>query len=80
MQWIVNSVGEDFQNILFEYDERNWEITIDLGFTNDEVNFEIVKRIDELTDDFLTKGSYDYSDLIVDRRKKHILDGNENNQ
>lgn len=80
MQWIVNSVGEDFQNILFEYDERNWEITIDLGLTNDEVNFEIVKRIDELTDDFLTKGSYDYSDLIVDRRKKHILDGNENNQ
>ena len=78
MEWIVNTEGDDFQNILFEYDGRNWEITLDKDITESEINLFVIKRVDELTDDFLAHGSYDLSDLIVDYRKKEELDGNQN--
>lgn len=70
MEWIINTEGEDYENILFEYDGRKWEVTIDKFLSDREINLLVVKRIDELTDDFLAHGSYDLSDLIVDRRKK----------
>lgn len=66
MEWIVNSVGDEYQNILFEYDSRNWEISLDNGLSDREINLFIVRRIDELTDEFLEKKTYDFSDLIVD--------------
>ena len=70
MEWIVNSSGEGFQNILFVYDGRNWEITLDKDLLDIDINLCVLKRIDELTDEFLEKKTYDFSDLIVDYRKK----------
>jgi hypothetical protein len=70
MDWILNSESENWQNILFVYDERNWEITLDKGLSDREINILILKRVDELTDEFLAHNSYDLSDLIVDYTKK----------
>jgi hypothetical protein len=71
MEWIVNTYDEDFQNILFVYDGRNWEITLDKGLTDRDINLFVLKRIDELTDEFLEKETYDFSDLIVDWTTKN---------
>lgn len=71
MEFIINTEGENFQNILFVYDGKNWEITLDKGLTNNEINLFILKRIDELTDEFLEKKTYDFSNLIVDWTKKN---------
>lgn len=74
MNWIVNSEGEDWQNILFVYDERNWEITLDKVLSGKEINLFVLKRVDELTDEFLDKQTYDFSDLIVDWTTKKESD------
>ena len=66
MEWIINSETEFIQNILFSYDERQWEITLDKGLSDREINLLILKRVDGLTDEFLEKQTYDFSDLIVD--------------
>jgi hypothetical protein len=71
MEYIVNTYDEDFQNILFVYDGRNWEITLDKGLTDRDINLFVLKRIDELTDEFLEKETYDFSDLIVDWTTKN---------
>lgn len=70
MEYIVNSVGVESDIILFEYDSRNWEIIIDKDLSDNKINLLIIKRIDELTDEFLAVQSYDYSDLIVDYTTK----------
>lgn len=75
MEFIINTEGGNFQNILFVYDGRNWEVTLDKGLTNDEINLFVLKRIDELTDEFLEKRTYDFSDLIVDwTTKNEVID------
>ena len=79
MNWIVNCSSESFNIILFDYDNRKWEIVIDPNLTDSEISSLISKRQLELQSEFLTNGSYDYSDLIVDYTKKEELDGNENN-
>jgi hypothetical protein len=66
MEWIVNTQSDDYQNILFTHDEKQWEITLDKGLSDREINLFILKRVDELTDEFLEKMTYDFSDLIVD--------------
>jgi hypothetical protein len=71
MEWIVNTYDEGFQNILFVYDELNWEITIDNGLSDRDINLFVMKRRDELTDEFIEKGTYEFSDLIVDWTKKN---------
>lgn len=70
MDYIVNTIGEDSDIILFEYDNRNWEIVIDKNLLDREINLLILQRVDELTDEFLDKKTYDYSDLIVDYTSK----------
>jgi hypothetical protein len=70
MEYIVNSKNDDYQVILFEYDGRNWEIVLDNNLLDREINLFVLKRIDELTDEFLDKKTYDYSDLIVDYTTK----------
>jgi len=70
MDYIVNTVGEGFDIILFEYDKRNWEIIIDENLSDREIHLLILTRVDELTDEFLDKKTYDYSDLIVDYTTK----------
>ena len=59
MKWIVNSLGEDWKNILFQYRERNWEITVDLNEVN--VDYFVNKRCAELE-----LVDLDEADLIVD--------------
>ena len=70
MKWIVNTEGEDNQNILFEYDGRNWEITIDKKLSDFDIKLFVLKRVDELTDEYLENKTYDFSDLIVDYTTK----------
>jgi hypothetical protein len=64
MEWIVNSLGDDFKNILFQYRERNWEITLDLNEVN--VDYFVSKRCDELE-----LVDLDEADLIVDWTTKN---------
>jgi len=71
MEWIVNTYDESFQNILFVYDELNWEITIDNGLSDRDIDLFVMKRRDELTDEFIEKGTYEFSDLIVDWTTKN---------
>lgn len=76
MEWKVSSELENHQIILFEYDNRNWEIMIDKGLSDREINLLIMKRVDFLTDDFINYGSYDVSDLFVDYTKITLNNGN----
>lgn len=64
MEWIVNSQGEGWKNILFQYRERNWEITLDLNEAN--VDYFVSKRCDELE-----LVDLDEADLIVDWTTKN---------
>jgi hypothetical protein len=61
MEWIVNSFGEDWKCILFQYRERNWEITVDLNIADIGVDYFVSKRCSELQGIDL-----DFTDLIVD--------------
>jgi hypothetical protein len=64
MEWIVNSEGEGWKNILFQYRERSWEITLDLNEVN--VDYFVSKRCDELE-----LVDLDEADLIVDWTTKN---------
>lgn len=64
MEWILNSEGEDWKNILFQYRDRNWEITLDLNEAN--VDYFVSKRCDELE-----LVDLDEADLIVDWTTKN---------
>jgi len=64
MEWIVNSLGDNWKNILFQYEGRNWEITLDLNEVN--VDYFVNKRIDELE-----VSDLDATDLIVDWTTKN---------
>lgn len=70
MDYIINQKLEDSQIILFDYDNLKWEIIIDNNLSDKEINLFVLKRIDELTDEFLDKQTYDESDLIVDYTTK----------
>jgi hypothetical protein len=70
MKYIINTKLEEAQIILFEYDNINWEIMINNNLSDKEINLLVLKRVDELTDEFLDKHTYDESDLIVDYTTK----------
>lgn len=65
MDWIINSEGEDWKNILFQYGGRNWEITLDLNEVN--IDYFVSKRIAELEE----VSDLDDADLIVDWTTKN---------
>lgn len=67
MGWIINSKGEDWKNILFQYREKNWEITLDLNEVN--IDYFVNKRIDELE-----VINLDVADLIVDWTTKNDIE------
>ena len=67
MEWIVNSQGEGWKCILFQYRERNWEITLDLNEVN--IDYFVNKRIDELE-----VINLDVADLIVDWTTKNDIE------
>ena len=70
MEYIINVTDINFQIILFEFDGRNWEICLEPDKNDSDIKLSIMKRVDELTDEFLLNGDYDKSDLYVDYIKE----------
>jgi hypothetical protein len=70
MEYIINNRFDDYQVILFEFENRNWEIALDNGLSEISILLHISNRINELTSDFTEHNSYDYSDLYVDYTTK----------
>jgi hypothetical protein len=66
MEYIVNQNQEEFKIIMFQYNNRNWEICFESDKTEEEIQFLIQQRIEQLMDDYLIYGNYDNSDLFVD--------------
>ena len=66
MKWIVNVDDENFQIILFNMSGRNWEIIIDGGLSNGEIDALVLRRTTELILEEEQNRGLDYSDLIVD--------------
>jgi len=71
MNYIINNETEQFKIIMFEYDERNWEICFDVDKTEEQIQYLIHVRIDDLTDEYLVHGNYNQSDLFVDYCEKN---------
>jgi predicted oxidoreductase len=74
MEYIVNQNQEEFKIIMFQYNNRNWEICFEFNKTEEEIQYLIQQRIEQLMDDYSIYGNYDNSDLFVD-----YIDNNENN-
>ena len=70
MKWIVNVDDENFQIILFNMSGRNWEIIIDVGLSNGEIDALVLRRTTELILEEEQNRGWDYSDLIVDYKKE----------
>ena len=70
MKWIVNRDDENFQIILFNMSGRNWEIIIDKGLSNGEIDALVLRRTTELILEEEQNRGWDYSDLIVDYKKE----------
>jgi|LakMenE18May11ns_1017448.scaffolds.fasta_scaffold8851248_2 hypothetical protein len=66
MEYIVNTAEENYDIILFEYDNRRWEIMIDVDLSEIKIQSLIQIRIDSLIDEYNEFGHYDNSDLIKD--------------
>ena len=66
MEYIVNQNQEEFKIIMFQFENRNWEICFEPNKTEEEVQYLIQQRIEELMDDYLLFNNYDNSDLFVD--------------
>jgi len=66
MDYIVNTAEENYDIILFEYDNRRWEIMIDVNLSERKIQSLIQIRIDSLIDEYNEFGHYDNSDLIKD--------------
>ena len=70
MEYIINVENENFIIIMFNYYGRNWEICLEPDKNDSDIKLSIMKRVDELTDEFLLNGDYDKSDLYVDYIKE----------
>jgi predicted oxidoreductase len=66
MEYIVNQNQEEFKIIMFQYNNRNWEICFEFNKTEEEIQYLIQQRIEQLMDDYSIYGNYDNSDLFVD--------------
>jgi hypothetical protein len=66
MDYIVNTAEENYDIILFEYENRRWEIMIDVDLSERKIQSLIQIRIDSLIDEYNEFGHYDNSDLIKD--------------
>jgi len=66
MDYIVNTAEENYDIILFEYDNRRWEIMIDVDLSERKIQSLIQIRIDSLIEEYNEFGHYDNSDLIKD--------------
>lgn len=66
MDYIVNTAEENYNIILFEYENRRWEIMIDVDLSERKIQSLIQIRIDSLIEEYNEFGHYDNSDLIKD--------------
>lgn len=66
MEYIVNQSQENFKIIMFEFDNRNWEICFEPKRTEEEIQDLIQQRIISLMEDYQDDNNYDNSDLFVD--------------
>jgi len=66
MEYIVNQSQENFKIIMFEFDNRNWEICFEPEKTEEEIQDLIQQRIISLMEDYQDDNNYDNSDLFVD--------------
>jgi hypothetical protein len=66
MEYIVNQNQETFKIIMFEFDNRNWEICFEFDKTETEIQLLIELTINKLMDEYLINNNYDKSDLFVD--------------
>jgi hypothetical protein len=75
MEYIINNENEDNKIILFVYNERSWEILLDIESTEGEIQSLINKRIADLDSEYIQYGNYDFSNLFEDY-KNNINYGN----
>ena len=66
MEYIVNQNQETFKIIMFEFDNRNWEICFESNKTEEEIQYLIQERITVLMEDYIDDNDYNNSDLFVD--------------
>ena len=66
MEYIINQNQEDFKIIMFEFDNRNWEICFEPDKTETEIQLLIELTVNKLMDEYLANNNYDKSDLFVD--------------
>lgn len=65
MEYIINQNQEDFKIIMFEFDNRNWEICFEPDKTETEIQLLIELTVNKLMDEYLANNNYDKSDLFV---------------
>lgn len=65
MEYIINQNQEDFKIIMFEFDNRNWEICFESDKTETEIQLLIELTVNKLMDEYLANNNYDKSDLFV---------------
>lgn len=66
MEYIINNENEDNKTILFVYNERSWEILLDIEITEGEIQSLINKRIADLDSEYIQYGNYEFSNLFED--------------
>jgi hypothetical protein len=66
MEYIINNENEDNKIILFVYNERSWEILLDIEITEGEIQSLINKRIADLDSEYIQYGNYEFSNLFED--------------
>ena len=66
MEYIINQNQENFKIIMFEFDNRNWEICFEPNKTEEEIQHLIQERITNLMEDYIDDNDYNESDLFVD--------------
>ena len=66
MEYIINQNQENFKIIMFEFDNRNWEICFEPNKTEEEIQYLIQERITGLMEDYIDDNDYNDSDLFVD--------------
>ena len=66
MEYIINNENEDNKTILFVYNEKSWEILLDIEITEGEIQSLINKRIADLDSEYIQYGSYEFSNLFED--------------
>jgi hypothetical protein len=66
MEYIINQNQEHFKIIMFEFDNRNWEICFEPDKTETEIQLLIELTVNKLMDEYLANNNYDKSDLFID--------------